>query len=136
MLPERIKKEFIQMLIAKLNPYFVILHGSFAKGAIREDSDIDIAYFSDTRLSAYERFMLANELAGIAGREVDVTDIRDADTVFAMQIFAYGIPLHVRDENEFAGQRMRAYSMYAAFNEQRAPILEAIKERGSVLEHE
>lgn len=114
MLPERIKNEIMEMLIAKLNPYFVILYGSLAKGAVHEDSDIDIAYFSDMRLSAYDRFILANELAGIAGREVDVTDIRDADTVFAMQIFAHGAPLHVRDENEFVRQRMRAYSMYAA----------------------
>ena len=36
------------------------------------------------------------------------------------------------DENEFIRQRMRAYSMYATLNEQRAGIINDIKERGSV----
>lgn len=32
---------------------------------------------------------MAGELSLIAGREVDLVDIREADTVFALQIFAY-----------------------------------------------
>ncbi len=35
-------------------------------------------------------------------------------------------------ENEFYRQRMRAYSMYASLNEQRAALLEAVQIRGSV----
>lgn len=53
-----------------------------------------------------------------------------------MQIFEQGIPIYIRDENEFIRQKMRAYSMYATLNEQRAPIIEAIKERGSVYGNE
>lgn len=49
-----------------------------------------------------------------------------------MQIFDQGMPIYIHDENEYTRQKMRAYSMYATLNEQRAPILEAIKERGSV----
>ena len=114
------------------NVSFFILFGSFAKGIIHAESDIDIAYFSNKQLSSYERFILAGELALIAGREVDLVDIKQIDTVFTMQIIEQGIPIYIRDENEFIRQKMCAYSMYATLNEQRAPIIDAIKERGSV----
>src|SRR5690625_5944389 len=64
--------------------------------------------------------------------EIDLVDIKQIDTVFNMQIFAQGIPIYMKNENEFIRQKMRAYSMYATLSEQRAPIIEAIKERGSV----
>ena len=54
------------------------------------------------------------------------------DTVFTMQIFKHGTPIYIQDKNEYTRQKMRAYSMYATLNEQRAPVLDAIKERGSV----
>jgi len=115
-----------------VQPDFILLFGSFAKGHAREDSDIDLAYFSNHSLSSYERFNLAGELASAANREVDLIDLKLVDTVFTMQIFEQGIPIYIRDKNEFTRQRMRAYSMYATLSEQRAPVLEAIKERGSV----
>ena len=49
-----------------------------------------------------------------------------------MQIFEQGTPIYIQNENEFTRQKMRAYSMYATLSEQRAGIIEAIKERGSV----
>ena len=48
-----------------------------------------------------------------------------------MQVFAKGIPIYMQDENEFIRQRMRAYSMYATLNEQRASIFKAIRDRRS-----
>ncbi|MBP2242011.1 putative nucleotidyltransferase [Cytobacillus eiseniae] len=132
MLKKEIQQQLIHMINEKLNPYFIILFGSFAKGIEREDSDIDIAYFSAKQLSSYERFMLAGELALITRHEVDLVDINQIDTVFTMQIFSEGEPIYIKDDNEFIRQKMRAYSMYTTLNEQRASIIEAIKERGSV----
>ena len=68
----------------------------------------------------------------MAGREVDLVDIKQLDTVFTIQIFSQGIPIYIQDENEFTRQKMRAYSMYATLKEQRAAVIESIKERGSV----
>lgn len=132
MLEKTIETELIQTIQSTINPAFILLFGSFAKGTNREDSDIDLAYFSKEPLSAYERFLVAGELAAIAGREVDLVDIKQIDTVFTMQIFEQGIPIYVDDENEYVRQKMRAYSMYATLCEQRAPVINAIKERGSV----
>ena len=97
----------------EVNPAFIIFFGSFTKDAVREESDIDLAYFSNKQLSSYDRFLLTNELATIGEREVDLVDIKEIDTVFTMQIFAQGIPIYIQDENEFICQRMRAFSMYA-----------------------
>lgn len=131
-LNHEMQQKIIELLKQELNPSFIILFGSFAKGITHEDSDVNLAYFSNKQLSSYERFILAGELALIAEREVDLVDIKEIDTVFTMQIFEQGIPIDIQNENEFTRQKIRAYSMYATLNEQRAPIIEAIKERGSV----
>ncbi|BAQ09391.1 predicted nucleotidyltransferases [Bacillus sp. OxB-1] len=134
MLSNDIKEQLIEKLKQQVNPDFIILFGSFAKGTVHEESDVDLAYFSDKQLSSYDQFILAGELALICGREVDVVNIREIDTVFTMQIFEQGTPIYIQDEGEYIRQRMKAYSMYATLNEQRAPILEAIKKRGSVFD--
>ena len=132
MLNKEIQQQLINTMNKQLDTDFIMLFGSFAKGTAREDSDVDLAYFSNQKLSSYERFTLAGDLATIAGREVDLIDLKQIDTVFTMQIFSEGVPIYIKDDNEFTRQKMRAYSMYATLNEQRAPILKAIKERGSV----
>lgn len=131
-LVNKIREQLIEKVKQEVNPAFIILFGSFAKETVREESDIDLAYFSSKQLSSYDRFLLSNELALIGEREVDLIDIKEIDTVFTMQIFAHGIPIYIEDENEFIRQRMRAYSMYVTLNEQRALIINDIKERGSV----
>ncbi|MGN7478594.1 type VII toxin-antitoxin system MntA family adenylyltransferase antitoxin [Solibacillus silvestris] len=136
MLRPEIKEQIIAILKEKLKPDFIILFGSFAKGTVHNESDVDLAYFCKQQLSSYERFLIAGELALVCGREVDLIDLKTIDTVFAMQIFDQGIPIDVQDENEYTRQKMKAYSMYATLNEQRAPIIEAIKERGSVFGYE
>ncbi len=132
MLTKEMKNNLVDKIILELDPAFILLFGSFAKGTIHAESDIDLAYFSDKQLSSYERFIFAAELAELAMREVDLVDIKQIDTVFTMQIFEQGIPIYIQDENELTRQIMRAYSMYATLSEQRAPIIDAIKERGSV----
>ena len=132
MLEKKLEKQLIEKIQSKLNPDFIILFGSFANGTNRLDSDIDLAFFSKEQLSSYERFLLSGDLAEIAGREVDLIDLKQIDTVFTMQIFSQGTPIYIQDENEFTRQKMRAYSMYATLSEQRAGVIERIKERGSV----
>jgi len=132
MLTYEIKNLLVDKITQALEPDFILLFGSFAKRTSHAESDIDLAYLSDKQLSSYKRFILASELAELVDHEIDLIDIKQIDTVFNMQIFAQGIPIYMKDENEFIRQKMRAYSMYATLNEQRAPIIESIKERGSV----
>lgn len=132
MLSEQMKQQLVKVLSERVNPAFILLFGSHAKGNAREDSDIDLAYYAPHQLSFYERFLLAGELAQICQVNVDLVNIREIDTVFSMQIFSTGELLACQDENEFVKQRMKAFSMYAALNEQRVEILRSIQDRGSV----
>lgn len=136
MLPRQIEKRLVKEIKEELQPAFVILFGSFAKETSNNRSDIDIAYFSEKQLSNYERFIFANKLSSLVKREVDLVDIMQIDTVFAAQIFSEGVPIYIGNENTLISQRMRILSMYVTLNEQRAPIIEAIKESGRVLDHE
>lgn len=132
MLLAQTKQQIIRILQEQVQPAFVLLFGSYAQGTEREGSDLDIAYFSEKALPNYERFLLAGELAQVCQLDVDLIDIRKVDTVFAVQIFATGVLLDCANESEFIKQRMRAFSMYATLNEQRAEILRNISESGSV----
>ncbi|WP_153731025.1 type VII toxin-antitoxin system MntA family adenylyltransferase antitoxin [Sporosarcina obsidiansis] len=124
--------EAIRILQDEINPYFLILFGSFAKGTEHGESDVDLAYLAEGSLSAYDRFMLAQRIASALGKDVDLIDIRQATTVFVAQIFSEGTVIYCRDENTLAKERIKAFSMYAALNEQRAEILQDIKERGFI----
>ncbi|QGG49637.1 type VII toxin-antitoxin system MntA family adenylyltransferase antitoxin [Lysinibacillus pakistanensis] len=126
------QKVVVEKLASAVNPAFVIVFGSYAQGSAREDSDLDIAYFAERQLLAYERFLLAGEIAQSCNIDVDLVDILTVDTVFAAQIFSRGIVIDCKDENTFVKERMKALSMYVTLNEQRAEILKAIEERGSV----
>lgn len=127
MLTDEVKNHLVDKIIHKLNPDFILLFGSYAKKTNHVGSDIDLAYFSDKYLSSYKRFILAQELAQLTNREVDLIDVKQIDTVFTMQIFEQGIPIYIKNENEFIRQKMRAYSMYATLSEQRASIIDTIK---------
>ncbi|OGX79078.1 MULTISPECIES: nucleotidyltransferase domain-containing protein [Exiguobacterium] len=134
MISEKVKQAVAETIQRETDADFILLFGSFAKGTDREDSDVDLAYFGQKRLSPYNRFALASELALLCGRDVDLIDIREVDTVFAMQIFSEGVPLSIQDQNEFTRQQMKAFRMYAELNEQRDIVLKEIKARGSVFD--
>lgn len=116
-----------------LDPAFIILFGSYAKGTTHKESDIDIAFYhEDKSFSSYELFMLAQQLADSIGIEVDLVDLKEASTVFAAQIFSTGEVIYSKNDNLRMELHMRTYSMYARLNEERQPIIDKIIESGSV----
>ncbi|MTH54957.1 nucleotidyltransferase domain-containing protein [Bacillus mangrovi] len=118
----------------KINPYLIVLFGSAAKGTDRKDSDYDLAYLSDQVLGMYDRFMLAQELAAIVNRDVDLIDLKEATTVFAAQVVGTGQTIYCNDEKRRAIFEMKTLKMYARLNEERAIVLKRIRESGSVYE--
>ena len=122
----------IELLIERLNPIVVYLFGSAARNELREDSDIDIAYVSKTRLTSYENFMLAQEIADIFKKDVDLVDLKEASTVFKAQVVGTGKNIYCNNENERMYFEMRVFKEYALLNEERESIMLGIKERGSV----
>lgn len=121
-----------QFLIDKLNPYLIIIFGSAASHQMRPDSDIDVAYLGTENVGAYDLFMLAQDLADIVGRDVHLVDLRQAPTVLQAQIVSRGKVILDREPLKRQEFFMLVLKQYARLNEERAPILNKIRERGSI----
>lgn len=129
---ELLNSKVLEVLKARLNPIIIYVFGSYAAGELRTDSDIDIAFLSDEEFSAYEIFMIAQEIADILARDVDLVDLKGVSTVFKAQIVGKGKIIFCSDESRKAIFQMMALKEYAMLNEDRAVVLESIKKRGSV----
>lgn len=107
----------------------VYLFGSVAHASAGVESDIDIAFLATEPVDNVERFDIAQKLATKLGKNVDLVDLRHSSEVFNMQIVARGECLLNLDESGFEDS---VYYRYIDLNEQRAEILEDIRERGYV----
>lgn len=129
------KIETIKMfIIDRLRPYLIILFGSSVTNKMRPDSDVDVAFLSEEKTGEYEIFMLAQELAGMIGKEVDLVDMNKASSVFKVQILGYGKTIHNSDDYKSSLFKIIALKDYALLNEERRCILDKINERGFAYE--
>ncbi|MDI3534941.1 MAG: uncharacterized protein PWQ82_1306 [Thermosediminibacterales bacterium] len=119
-------------LIEKVSPYLIVLFGSVVKGKARGNSDIDIAFLSDYKYKNYEIFMIAQGLADLLKRDVDLIDLNKASTVLQAQVVSTGKVIYCSDENRRMLFEMTVLKKYVKLNEERKCIMGKIKERGSV----
>ncbi len=133
-LTEDVKNKIVDYLINKLKPKFIYLFGSFAKGEGREDSDIDIAIFTDEIISSYELFITANNLSFDVKRDVQIVHLKDVSTVFAAQIVGTREVLYCEDELTMDYYNIRTFKDYAKLNEERKIVLDAIERDGKIYE--
>lgn len=118
------KSAITDYLSERFKAHTVILFGSAARGEMRQDSDVDIAYISEVPApSAYELFMAASELANLIGREVDLIYFPQANPVFKAQII--GSSEVLQDFDPFVRQTafMQALKEYALLNDERKEIM-------------
>lgn len=108
----------------------IVLFGSSVKGSMRNDSDVDIAFFSEQDYDSYEVFMVAQELATIIRRDVDLIDLSKVSTVMKAQIVSSGRVIYCSDELRRMNLFMKILKDYAVLNEQRLPVMVKIAERG------
>lgn len=106
--------------------------GTWGTADERSDSDIDLAVLPPLPLNPVRRWELAQELASLAGRDVDLVDLRQASTVLRLQVVAHGERLHCADDDSVARFEDAVFSSYARLNEERRHILEDVRQRGSV----
>ncbi len=121
-----------EFLVEKLQPNFIYLFGSFAKGEGREDSDIDLAIHVDGKIDEYELFTLANELSFIVKRDVQLINLKNISTVFSAQIVGTREIIYSIEENKRIEYEIRAFKDYAKLNEERQVVLDAIKKDGKI----
>ena len=131
-LSEEYKKIIVKYLIEKLNPKFIYLFGSFANGEGRQDSDIDLAVYTDEKAEAYDLFLLSNELSFKVKRDVQIVNLKDIDTVFSAQIVGNREELYCTDETIMGNYNIRIFKDYAKLNEERKIILDSIRRDGNI----
>lgn len=127
-------KPVIQQMIETLDPEFILLFGSHAKGTARETSDYDIAYYSKRSIPPFEQLILKSQLSEMLTAEVDLINLKKTDTVFAAQIYYDGICIYSKNEDLYVMEKMRSLSMYVDLNEMRMNILVDVEQRGRIYE--
>lgn len=131
-LQDKVKKDIVEFINKEFSTRIIYLFGSFARGEGRQDSDIDLAIYSTSNIDEYELFILASNLSFKVKRDVQIVNIKEVSTVFAAQIVGLGEVLYCDDEEFRANYEIRAFKEYAKLNEEREPVLEAIKRDGKV----
>ncbi len=131
-LPKETKKKIVDFLKAEFSPKFIYLFGSFAKGEGREDSDIDLAIYTNKIIIPYTLFLAANNLSFEVKRDVQIVHLKDISTVFSAQIVGTKEILYCEDEILMANYDIRAFKDYAKLNEERKIVLDAIERDGKI----
>jgi predicted nucleotidyltransferase len=103
------------------------LLGSAVRGALRPDSDLDIALLPvhGRVIAGEDRLSLAADLEDLAGRPVDVGVLSTANLVYAKEAVAHGRVMFERDRAARAHFAMLVLSMYASLQESRREVLHA-----------
>ena len=110
----------------------VYLFGSRAGGVARPDSDLDLAVLPPRPLDPVERFDAQEALAAALGLDVDLVDLLSASTVMRAEVLRSGRVVYDADPTARAFWETWTMSAYALLNEERAGILDDIRERGRV----
>lgn len=114
----------IAILRQELDPFLIYLFGSAARKQLRTDSDIDLAFLSVQTRDGYEVFVVAQQIAALLGREVDLIDLKKASTVLQAQIITKGNDIYAADRNQLRTFEMRTLKEYALLNEERQIVLD------------
>lgn len=132
-----IQEQLLHRLVLQLQKdipglFAVYRFGSWGTTAERADSDIDLAVLATIPMESVQRWELAQQLAAIAGRNVDLVELSAASAVMRAQVVAQGERAFCADETRCSEFEDFVYSDYARLNEERRAILDDIRERGSV----
>jgi uncharacterized protein len=105
------------------------IYGSFATEKARSNSDLDFAVAATHLLSFEEKANLAEQIAALVGREVDIVDLRDARGVIFSEISRDILWLCKKDEDLWIELLKRQLIEEADFTPLRERLLQKKRER-------
>ena len=113
------------------NTLAIYLFGSRANGTANSDSDLDLAVVVAGYAEPLQLWDISNNLAEIAGCDVDLLDMRAASTVMQYQILQTGRRLWA---NKLEADLFECFvlSEKLYFDQARAGLLDDIQKRGTV----
>lgn len=101
--PNDIVTQTVNLLEAEQGLQLAVVYGSVAVGAMRPDSDVDIALLFDQPLSAERKMDIVARLERELLRTVDLTDLFDLSGTILKQVLSKGRILIQKEEGLFAG---------------------------------
>lgn len=107
--------------------------GSYGTPLQRQDSDIDLAILPTQKIDPVKRWELAQEIARLLQRDVDLIDLLQASTVLRFEIINTGQQIYCSDKTACDLFENYVFSSYLRFNEERKELLADIRQRGQVL---
>ncbi|MEI6746693.1 MAG: nucleotidyltransferase domain-containing protein [Methylococcaceae bacterium] len=113
------------------NTLAIYLFGSRANGTANSDSDLDLAVLVAGYAEPLQLWDISNDLAEIAGCDVDLLDMRAASTVMQYQILQKG---HCLWANKLEANLFECFVLNEKlnFDQARAGLLDDIQKRGTV----
>ncbi len=118
----------VEAALRPLQPSAIYLFGSHGTPHERSESDIDLAFLCKQALPSRTAPNLAETLTQKLGKEVDLIDLNRAALTLRSQIVGEGECLICHDEMAKDLFEMYTLSDYARLNEERAPILNSIRD--------
>jgi uncharacterized protein len=116
----------------------IYLFGTFGTDLERPASDLDLALLippTDARKEINLGFGACHdELVELTGRNVDLINLREVNTVFQNEIINEGRLIYSADEAGIDAFEMKVMSAYQKLNDERAAILREIELTGRVLQ--
>lgn len=128
-----IEQKLLKSLLSAIPDLLAVYRfGSWQTDAERPSSDIDLAILPARPIDNVRRWEIAQQLAVLAGRNLDLVDLFSASTVLRMQVVGHGVRLFCSDENTVETFEDMVFSAYSRFNLERREILEDIRRRGKI----
>jgi predicted nucleotidyltransferase len=125
-LNEKEKNDVVALLRKEIPSIQAIyLFGSQADRSADAESDVDIAFLTDETVSNVRRWEIAQKLAVLCLRDVDLIDLKTANTVLRFYVVATGERLYGKGYEVDLFETV-SFSAYLRFKEERKAIVDAI----------
>jgi predicted nucleotidyltransferase len=111
----------------------IYIFGSMGTAFENQNSDLDLAILPISPITSVQLWTLSQQIAASINKDVDLINLLEASTVFRFQVISTGRRVYCHDQKICDEFEMTTYSMYLRFNEERKEILDAIKNRGQIL---
>lgn len=113
--------------LSDLNLKMVYVFGSYNSEYFNDESDIDIAFYSENTYDVYKIFLIAQKISASLKREVDLVQMKLSTTVFQKQILETGELIYESDTGFRQQYELLVLKKYIRLNEERKELIENYK---------
>ena len=128
---KEILNKMVEYLKNEINPFAIILFGSYSRNTQNKESDIDIA-IKGNNIDLKKIYELKQKLEDISQKDVDLVDLDDISDVFRYEILMNGIKLFCQDDYKFDLYKLDMCREYLELNESRQDMIQRVKNGGSI----